>query len=426
MTITEKIIADHCSEKEVRPGDLVNAKVDIVMANDVTAPIAIHAAEQIGAEGVFDPDRVIFVLSHFVPAKDIKAAEQAKITRDFVRANNLPHLYEGSNGGIEHALLPQRGLVVPGDLMIGADSHSCTYGALGCFSTGVGSTDFAASMVTGEFWMRVPETIKYSYKGRLPEWTTAKDLILFTIGEIGVDGALYKAMEFEGEAIRALPMENRFTITNMAIEAGGKNGIIEPDETTLAYVKGRAKRKPKVVKSDPDAQYAEVYEWDVSKLEPQVAYPSSPENTRSINEVDEIYVDQAVIGSCTNGWFSDLQEAADILKGQKVSPNVRLIVFPATQDIYNRALKEGLMDIFIDAGALVSTPTCGPCLGGHMGVLGPGEKCISTTNRNFVGRMGHREAEVYLSSPTVTAASAVAGKIVHPETIAGKKKGARK
>jgi 3-isopropylmalate/(R)-2-methylmalate dehydratase large subunit len=422
MTITEKIIADHCGREEVHPGELVNARVDLIMANDVTAPIAIRAMQEIGAREVFDPERVVFVLSHFVPAKDIKAAEQAKITRDFARARNLPHLYEGPTGGIEHALLPELGLVVPGDLMIGADSHSCTYGAMGCFSTGVGSTDFAAAMITGEFWMRVPESLKFIYYGRLPEWTTAKDLVLFTIGQIGVDGALYKAMEFCGETIQGLPMENRFTITNMAIEAGGKSGIIEPDEVTRAYVEPRAKRPPRIYRSDPDASYAAVYEWDVSRLEPQVAYPFSPENTRPISEVEDIYVDQAVIGSCTNGWFSDLYEAALVLKGRKVHPHVRLIVFPATQEIYNRALREGLMEIFTEAGAIISTPTCGPCLGGHMGVLGPGEKCISTTNRNFPGRMGHRESEVYLSSPAVTAASAVAGKIVHPETVVGPRK----
>ena len=419
MTITQKILADHAGKKEVYPGELIMCKVDIALANDVTAPIAIKQIKALGAKTVWDRERIALVPDHFVPAKDIKAAEQVKMMRDFAREFNIKHFWSEGRVGIEHALLPEQGVVVPGDVVIGADSHTCTYGALGAFSTGVGSTDMAYAWLTGEVWFKVPEQMKFIYYGKRQKWVSGKDLILYVIGMIGVDGALYKTMEHTGEAIRDLPMDDRFTICNMAIEAGAKNGIIEPDEKTLEYVKGRAERPYKLYKSDQDAEYSEVYEIDVSKIEPQVAFPYLPSNTRPVTEATHVTIDQVVIGSCTNGRISDLRIAAQILKGKKVNPNVRCIVIPATQEIYKQAIDEGLIDIFIDAECVVSTPTCGPCLGGHMGILAKGERAIATTNRNFVGRMGHPESEVYLSSPAVAAASAVLGRIAHPDEVVG-------
>lgn len=417
MTITEKIFAAHVGKDRVEAGDLITAKLDVVLANDVTAPVAIQEFERLGLNKVFDSERIVLVEDHFVPAKDIKSAEQAKVVREFARKHNLKHFYDVGEMGIEHCLLPEKGIVAPGDLIIGADSHTCTYGALGAFATGVGSTDLAAAMATGEAWFKVPETIKFVYRGKMPADITGKDLILHTIGMIGVDGALYQAMEFTGEAIDQLSMDGRFTMANMAIEAGGKNGIIAPDQTTLDYVQGRVKRPWNVYKSDPDAQYARVIEIDVEKLEPVIAFPHLPENTRPISKVGNVEIQQVVIGSCTNGRIEDLRQAAEVFKGKKVHKNVRCIIFPGTQAIYKQAMKEGLMDIFIDANVAVSTPTCGPCLGGHMGILAKGERAISTTNRNFVGRMGHPESEVYLSNPAVAAASAIAGRIVHPKEV---------
>ncbi len=417
MTITEKILAVHAGKKEVSAGELINAKVDMVLANDITAPIVIQEFKKIGIKEVFDKDRVAFIPDHFAPQKDIKAAEQCKMLREFSKDYHLGLYFEIGRMGIEHALLPEQGLVVPGDLVIGADSHTCTYGALGAFATGVGSTDVAAAMATGECWFKVPESMKFIYYGRLNKWVGGKDLILHTIGDIGVDGALYRAMEFEGETIRKLPMHGRLTMCNMAIEAGAKNGIIVPDDITEEYVKGRAKRPYKFYTSDPDANYVEIREYDCSKIPLTVSCPHLPSNTRPATELFEITIDQVVIGSCTNGRLEDLREAAMVIKGRKVNPNVRMIVIPATQQIYKEAMKEGLLDIFIDAEAVVSTPTCGPCLGGHMGILAKGERAIATTNRNFVGRMGHPESEVYLSNPAVAAASAVLGRIGVPEEL---------
>jgi 3-isopropylmalate/(R)-2-methylmalate dehydratase large subunit len=417
MTVTEKILAAHAGKKEVYPGELINAKVDLVLANDITAPIAIQEFKKIGAKEVFDKDRVAFIPDHFAPQKDIKAAEQCKMLRDFSKEYHLGLYFEVGRMGVEHALLPEQGLVVPGDLVIGADSHTCTYGALGAFATGVGSTDVAAAMATGECWFKVPESMKFIYYGKLNKWVSGKDLILHTIGDIGVDGALYKAMEFEGEIIRNLPMYGRLTMCNMAIEAGGKNGIIIPDNITEEYVKNRAKRPYKFYASDPDAKYVEIKEYDCSKIPLTVSCPHLPSNTKPAAELSHITIDQVVIGSCTNGRLEDLREAAQVMKGRKVNPNVRMIVIPATQQIYKDAMKEGLLDIFIDAEAVVSTPTCGPCLGGHMGILAKGERALATTNRNFVGRMGHPESEVYLSNPAVAAATAVVGKIATPEEL---------
>jgi len=417
MTITEKILADHCGLKEVRPGQLINAQVDIVLGNDITAPIAIEEFRKAGAERVFDRGRVVLIPDHFTPNKDIPSAEQCKILREFARAQGLTHYYELGEVGIEHALLPEKGIVLPGDLAIGADSHTCTYGALGSFATGVGSTDLAAAMITGELWFKVPETMKFIYHGKLKPWVGGKDLILYTIGDIGVDGALYKAMEFCGETIERLPMSGRLTMTNMAIEAGGKNGIIVPDEITRQYVDGRAKRPYRFFESDPEAHYVEVREYDISTIEPQVAFPPDPGNTKGISQIGEVQIDQAVIGSCTNGRLEDLVEAARVLKGRKAAPSVRLIIIPATPSIYREAMKEGLFQIFLEANAVIGPPTCGPCLGGHMGVLAQGERAIATTNRNFVGRMGHPKSEVYLSNPAVAAASAVRGRICSPEEL---------
>jgi 3-isopropylmalate/(R)-2-methylmalate dehydratase large subunit len=416
MTITEKIIADHAGKKEVKPGDLVTVKIDLAMANDVTAPLAIKILEKYNIDKVFDPEKIALVLSHFVPAKDIKSAEQAKMVRDFAKKHNIKWFFQEGEG-IEHTILPEEGLVVPGDLVVGADSHTCTYGALGAFSTGMGSTDIAYAMATGETWLRVPHSMKFIFYGKPSAWVLGKDLILHTIGQIGVDGALYKAMEFEGEAISHLSMDQRFTITNMAVEAGAKNGIIAPDEKTLQYVSQRAKKPWKVYHSDPDAEYSEIYEWDAGKLEPLVAWPYLPSNVHPVSASTHITIDQAFIGSCTNGRIEDLRIAAKILKGRKVHPYVRCIVIPASKKVYTQALKEGLIDIFLEAGCVVSVSTCGPCLGGHMGILAEGERCISTSNRNFPGRMGHPKSEAYLANPAVVAASAVLGRIAHPEEV---------
>lgn len=417
MTITEKILAAHAGKERVEPGELINAKLDLVLGNDVTAPVAIAEFAKIGVDRVFDPEKIALVPDHFTPNKDIKSAQQAKMMREFARRFGIKHYFEIGQMGIEHALLPEKGLVLPGDLVIGADSHTCTYGALGAFATGIGSTDMAAGMATGQGWFKVPESVKFVYYGNPKPWVGGKDFILYTIGQIGVDGALYQAMEFTGEAIRRLSMDGRFSMANMAIEAGAKNGIFEPDEITLDYVKERAHRPYTVYQSDPDAHYAGVVEIDVSKIEPQVAFPHLPSNTRAVGEASDVTVDQVVIGSCTNGRLEDLRAAATVLRGKKVHPYVRLIVIPATQAIYRQAVKEGLVDVFIEAGAAVSTPTCGPCLGGHMGILAEGERCVATTNRNFVGRMGHPKSEVYLANPAVAAASAIKGRIASPEEV---------
>ncbi len=417
MTITEKILAAHAGLERAEPGDLINAKVDIALGNDITAPIAIKQFHESGAKKVYDKTRVILVPDHFVPNKDIQSAMQAKMLRDFAYEQELTYFFDAGEMGVEHALLPEKGLVLPGDVVIGADSHTCTYGGLGAFATGIGSTDLAAAMITGEIWLKVPETVKFVYKGKLRNWVEGKDLILYTIGNIGVDGALYKAMEFTGPVIESLGMAGRLTMANMAIEAGAKNGIIAPDKITEKYVSSRAARKYSFYKSDKDAHYAEIIEYDVSDIEPQVACPHLPENTKGVSQVGDIRIDQAVIGSCTNGRIEDLRSAAAVIKGKKAAKGVRLIVIPATPHIYRTALKEGLFEIFLDAGAIISPPTCGPCLGGHMGILAKGECAISTTNRNFVGRMGHPESEVYLSNPAVAAASAVLGKIGDPADV---------
>ena len=419
MTITEKILARHGGLDKVVPGQLINAKVDLVLGNDVTAPVAIREFKKLGLGQVFDKSRVVLVPDHFVPNKDIASAEQAKIVRDFARDYEIENYFEVGKMGIEHCLLPEAGLVGPGDVVIGADSHTCTYGALGAFATGVGSTDMAAAMATGEVWFRVPHTIKFVYYGSLGPWVGGKDLILYTIGDIGVDGARYKAMEFCGEAISSLGIDGRLTMCNMALEAGGKNGIIAPDQVTLDSIKPRIKRDYHMFYSDEDASYEEVREYDVSKIEPQVAFPHLPENTRPISQVGDVKLDQVVIGSCTNGRMDDLRLAAKVFKGRKVHPEVRTIIFPGTQNIYLQSIREGLTEIFIEAGCVVSTPTCGPCLGGHMGILARGEKALATTNRNFVGRMGHPESEVYLSNPAAAAASAVLGRIASPEEVLG-------
>lgn len=417
MTISEKILAQHTGRDQVLPGELIEAKLDFVLGNDITAPMAIEVFKKAGGKTVFDPERVGLIPDHFIPNKDIQSAAQAQVMRLFAKEQNLPYYFEVGRAGIEHALLPEKGLVLPGDLIIGADSHTCTYGALGAFSTGVGSTDLGAAMVTGSVWLKVPSSIKFLLSGQLEPWVGGKDLILHIIGQIGVDGARYKAMEFGGPVIDSLPMADRFTISNMAIEAGAKVGIIPPDDTTEAYVKDRARRDYKFYTSDPQATYESVFDWDVSELTPQVACPHSPENVKSVRELSHITIDQAVIGSCTNGRIDDMRTAAKILKGNKAAPNVRLIVIPATPAIYRQVVDEGLMNIFLEAEAVVSTPTCGPCLGGYMGILAEGERAVSTTNRNFRGRMGHPQSEVYLSSPAVAAASAVLGRIAHPDEI---------
>ncbi|MFH1563526.1 MAG: 3-isopropylmalate dehydratase large subunit [Nitrospirota bacterium] len=412
-TITEKILGAHLG-KEVSAGELIEVKVDVALGNDITSPLAIVEFEKLGVKSLFDPDKVVLVLDHFVPNKDVRSAEQCKFVRAFAKKYGVKHFFDVGQMGIEHALLPEQGLVLPGDIVIGADSHTCTYGALGAFSTGVGSTDLSAVWATGEIWLKVPQTIKFVYYGKLNPWVGGKDLILHTIGDIGVDGANYMAMEFTGEVISQLSMADRLTMSNMAIEAGGKAGIIAPDEITLEYVKPRAKREWKVYASDVDAVYKEVREYDCSQIEPQVAFPHLPSNAKPISKVGQVEIDQAVIGSCTNGRIEDLRLAAQVLKGKKVHKDVRLIIIPGTQQIYLQAVKEGLVEIFIEAGGAVSTPTCGPCLGGYMGILAQGERCIATTNRNFVGRMGHKESEVYLANPAITAASAISGKIISP------------
>jgi 3-isopropylmalate/(R)-2-methylmalate dehydratase large subunit len=421
MTLAEKILAAHSGKKKVTPGELINVKADMVLSNDITAPIAIKEFRKLGVKKVFDPKKVIMVPDHFIPNKDILSAENAKMMREFAREFGILY-YEVGQMGIEHVILPEKGLVLPGDVVVGADSHTCTYGAVGAFSTGMGSTDIACAMATGDIWMKVPQTIKFLYHGKLGKWVGGKDLILYTIGEIGVDGALYSSMELCGEAIDQLSMDGRFTMANMAIEAGAKNGIFRVDQKTLEYVDARANRKYKVYEADKNAEYAKVIEYDVSKMEPQVTVPHLPSNARPVSKVAGIEIHQAVIGSCTNGRLEDLRLAARVLKGHTINPNVRCIIIPGSQQVYLDALKEGLIEQFIRAGAVVSTSTCGPCLGGYMGVLAAGERAISTTNRNFVGRMGSTKSEVYLANPAVAAASAITGKITDPaDVVKGKK-----
>ncbi len=410
------MLAAHTDKEKVSPGEFINVRVDLILANDITAPIAIREFRRIGVNRVFAPKKIVMVPDHFTPNKDIASAEQVKLMRDFAREQGIIY-FEIGHMGIEHVLLPEQGLVLPGDVVIGADSHTCTYGALGAFATGMGSTDIAVAMATGDIWMKVPPTIKLVYHGSLREWVVGKDLILYTIGNIGVDGALYSVMEFTGETIDSLSIDGRFTMANMAVEAGAKAGIFRVDNKTQLYIKSRAKRSYRVYEPDNGANYAQVIDYDVSNIEPQVALPHSPANATPVSQVGNIEIDQAVIGSCTNGRIEDLQLAAQVLKGRKVHPRVRCIVIPGSQEIYLDALTRGLIETFIKAGVAVSTPTCGPCLGGHMGVLAAGERCISTTNRNFVGRMGSPESEVYLSNPAVAAASAVMGRIASPEEI---------
>lgn len=415
--MVEKILSTHTDTDNFKIGDIINVRVDFAFANDITAPLAIKYFKESGAKEVFDRKKIGLIPDHFAPNKDIKSAEQCKLLREFAQEQEIENYFEIGKMGVEHALLPEKGLVLPGDVVVGADSHTDTSGALGAFAIGVGSTDLAAIMALGEVWLKVPPTIKFIYSGKLNKWVSGKDLILYTISKIGVDGANYQVMEFSGEVIKRLSMDNRFTMCNMAVEAGAKTAIIEPDQITLEYLQGRATRPYQLYKSDPEAFYEKVIDFEVSKIEPQVAFPHLPENVKPISEVGYIKIDQSIIGSCTNGRIEDLRIAAEVLKGQQVYPEVRLIIIPATQDIYLQALREGLIDLFVSAGAAVSTPTCGPCLGGYMGILAKGERAISTTNRNFVGRMGHPESEVYLASPAVAAASAVAGRIVSPEEV---------
>ena len=414
MTLAEKILAGHTDKKKITPGEFINVRVDLILANDITAPLAIREFQRIGVDKVFDPQKIVMVPDHFVPNKDIASAEQAKLMREFAHEQGIIY-FEVGQMGIEHVLLPEQGLVLPGEVVIGADSHTCTYGALGAFATGMGSTDIAAAMASGDIWMKVPPTIKLVYHGSLREWVGGKDLILYTIGNIGVDGALYSAIEFAGEAVDNLSIEGRFTMANMAIEAGAKTGLFRVDSKTLDYIKPRTTRPYTV--HEPDAEYSQVIEYDVTDIEPQVALPHSPANTRPISQVVDVEINQAVIGSCTNGRLEDLRVAAQVLKGRKVHPRVRCIIIPGSQQVYLDALTEGLIEVFIKAGVAVSTPTCGPCLGGHMGVLAAGERCISTTNRNFVGRMGSPNSEVYLASPAIAAASAIVGKVASPEEL---------
>ncbi len=414
MTMTQKILAAHAGLESVEAGQLILVNLDRVLGNDITSPVAIREFERIGADKVYDKEKVTMVMDHFAPNKDIKAAVQCKMCREFCGKYEVTNFYDVGRMGIEHALLPEKGLVVPGDVVIGADSHTCTYGALGAFSTGVGSTDMACGMATGKAWFKVPSAIKFVLKGKLNKYVSGKDVILHIIGKIGVDGALYKSMEFVGEGVSALTIFDRLTISNMAIEAGAKNGIFEVDEQTIAYVEERAQAPYTVYKADSDAVYDETYEIDLSEIKPTVAFPHLPENTKTVDEAGDVKIDQIVIGSCTNGHYKDLAEAAEILKGKKIAPWVRGIIIPATQDIYLRAMEDGLLKIFIEAGCVVSTPTCGPCLGGHMGILAAGERAVATTNRNFVGRMGDVKSEVYLASPAVAAASAIEGKIADP------------
>ncbi len=417
MTMTQKILASRAGLKEVKAGQFIEIDLDMVLGNDITAPVAIKEFYKMGAEKIFDRDKVSIVLDHFVPNKDIKSAEQCKISRNFCREQHVTNFFDVGQMGIEHALLPEKGLVVAGDTVIGADSHTCTYGALGAFSTGIGSTDMAAGMATGQVWLKVPPAIKFNITGKPGKHVSGKDVILHIIGKIGVDGALYKSMEFSGEGIKHLSIDDRFTIANMAIEAGGKNGIFPVDEKTIEYMNEHSTKKYTIYEADEDAGYDEVIEINLSTLRPTVSFPHLPENTRTIDEVGSVKIDQVVIGSCTNGRIEDMRTAAEILKGRKVHPAVRTIIIPATQKIYKQCITEGLAEIFIDAGAIISTPTCGPCLGGYMGILADGERALATTNRNFVGRMGHTGSEVYLASPAVAAATAIAGKIADPEKI---------
>ncbi|MBQ9805188.1 MAG: 3-isopropylmalate dehydratase large subunit [Clostridia bacterium] len=417
MTMTQKILAAHAGLESVEAGQLILVNIDRVLGNDITSPVAIREFERIGAKTVYDKEKVTMVMDHFAPNKDIKAAVQCKMCREFCAEHEVTNFYDVGRMGIEHALLPEKGLVVPGDIVIGADSHTCTYGALGAFSTGVGSTDMACGMATGKAWFKVPSAIKFVLKGKLNKYVSGKDVILHIIGKIGVDGALYKSMEFTGEGVASLTVFDRLTISNMAIEAGAKNGIFEVDDQTIAYVEERAQKPYTVYKADPDAVYDETYEIDLGAIRPTVAFPHLPENTHTVDEIGDIRIDQIVIGSCTNGQYKDLAEAAEILKGKKIADHVRAIIIPATQDIYLKAMENGLLKIFIEAGCAVSTPTCGPCLGGHMGILAAGERAVATTNRNFVGRMGDVKSEVYLASPAVAAASAIAGKIADPTAI---------
>ncbi|MCR5800099.1 MAG: 3-isopropylmalate dehydratase large subunit [Lachnospiraceae bacterium] len=419
MTMTQKILAAHAGLSHLEAGQLIEADLDLVLGNDITSPVAIHEIEKMNVNGVFDRDKIALVPDHFVPNKDIKSAQHCKCVREFAKKNDITNYFEVGQMGIEHALLPEKGLTVAGDVIIGADSHTCTYGAVGAFSTGVGSTDMAAGMATGKAWFKVPGAIKFILKNKPARFISGKDIILHIIGMIGVDGALYRSMEFTGDGIEYLTMDDRFTIANMAIEAGGKNGIFPVDKTCMDYIRAHSNREPVVYEADPDAVYDEVYEIDLSTLKSTVAYPHLPENTRTIDEAvkDDISIDQVVIGSCTNGRMEDLRIAADILKGRKVADGMRLIVLPGTQQIYLDAIKEGYIQTFIEAGGVVSTPTCGPCLGGYMGILAENERCVSTTNRNFVGRMGHVTSEIYLASPAVAAASAIAGKIADPSDL---------
>ncbi len=414
MTMTQKILAAHAGLSQVTAGQLIEADLDLVLGNDITSPVAINEMAKLENQTVFDKDKIALVMDHFIPNKDIKSAENCKCCREFACKHEITNYFDVGEMGIEHALLPEKGLVVAGDAVIGADSHTCTYGALGAFSTGVGSTDMAAAMVTGKAWFKVPSAIRFELVGKPGKWVSGKDVILHIIGMIGVDGALYRSMEFTGEGIASLSMDDRFTICNMAIEAGGKNGIFSVDDVAMEYIKEHSTREVTVYEADEDAEYEETYTIDLSQLKPTVSFPHLPENTKTIDEAGEVKIDQAVIGSCTNGRISDMRVAAEILKGRKVAKNVRCIIIPATQAIYLQAMREGLLEIFVEAGAVVSTPTCGPCLGGYMGILAAGERCVSTTNRNFVGRMGHVKSEIYLASPAVAAASAVLGRLACP------------
>ena len=418
MTITQKIIAKHCDKSDVLPGEFVEGNVDIILANDVTGPLAINEFEKIGAKDVFSSEKIVLVPDHFTPCKDIKSAELVKTLRNFAKKYKV-RFYEIGKVGVEHALLPEEGLTLPGNLIIGADSHTCTYGAVGAFSTGVGSTDVAAAMVMGKVWLKVPSTIKFYYYGNLSKYVGGKDLILYTIGRIGVNGALYKSMEFTGPVIENLPMDDRFTICNMVIECGGKNGVIPPDEKTIQFTKEVSGKEIDIswIKTDTDNDYEKIIEINCNEIQPQVSAPHLPSNSKDVREFSNVKIDQVFIGSCTNGRISDLRKSAKIFKGKRVHPEVRCIIIPATQKVYKQALKEGLIDIFLDSGCVIGPPTCGPCLGGHMGVLGKGEVAIATTNRNFVGRMGHPESYVYLSNPEVASASAIKGKITHPDEI---------
>ncbi|NLV73374.1 MAG: 3-isopropylmalate dehydratase large subunit [Chloroflexi bacterium] len=417
MTIAEKILASHAGRDTVKPGELIDVSVDLVLANDITAPLAIREFGKLGVDRVFDCERIVLVPDHFTPNKDIQSAEQAKLVREFARRYGIRWYFEVGRMGIEHALLPEQGLVGPGDVVVGADSHTCTYGALGAFATGMGSTDIAVAMATGRIWMKVPESLRFELSGQLQPWVSGKDLILYIIGMIGVEGARYEAIEFIGDAVACLGMDSRLTVSNMAIEAGAKAGIFGVDDVTRTYINGRLKRTHREFTSDAGATYRASYQIDVSTIEPQVAFPHLPSNAKPISQVGEVPIDQVVIGSCTNGRWDDLVEAANVLRGRTVSPNLRCIIIPGTQDIHLRAMREGLAEVFVEAGAVFSTPTCGPCLGGHMGILAAGERCVSTTNRNFVGRMGHTTSKVYLANPAVAAATAVLGRIAGPREL---------